>query len=162
MRITATLAAMLALGAAVPVTAMDLSDGLRGPVEGTPPPDWEPLANIPVSATMSADDHLDAMMDDESPTRTIDVTADRDMGFAVPGDDPFEPSATMTVQRAMMEANPPEPAKETIPILHATEEVRPTYHVPRASSSMSVLSDRGWDLNNPRGSTITLGSRWAQ
>ena len=147
-----SLAAALAIGTAIPASALDLSGGkLRGSDESATDADWATLASleIDVPVAISPDDQLDAMVDEDG--GVVLDTAETDA----------EPRAT-TVQEAMLELSPPEPVIETIPILHAMpREERVSYHVPRGTTSLQVVGG-SWALNNPRGSTVTLGADWAR
>ena len=161
MRIFA-LATAAALGVAAPAMALDLAvDNLRGSgdEETVPRPaaeDWEAMATLDLAEPplVDADDQLDVIMEEDAIDLAPVASAD--------GMKAVEDEAPATVQEAMMALAPPEPAIETIPVLHASPaSERVLYEIPRASTSLSVIGG-GWNLNNPRGSTVTLGAEWAR
>ena len=188
MRTIAT--AALVLAGMAPASALDLSGGtLRGSGErgeAAAGADWQAMATLDVDEAVVAnpDDQLEAMMAedgvvlDRDAIRAPDAIAGATDDTAPVGFDEAafptepldaaetpeamdEPSAPSTVQEAMLALAPPAPVIEEIPVLHAQPSERVTYRVPRASASLSVIGG-GWNLNNPRGSTVTLGADWAR
>ena len=155
MRIIVPFTTLLLVGA-TPATALDLSGGgLRGSSTVASAPAVAAIAAADVEIAPSADDELDALMQDEigdETTASVDPSLVDDAG-------PAEP----TIQEAMMALAPPEPVRETIPLLNPEPVRAVQYGVPRASHSMEVLPRGGWGATgNARRSTVVLGGNWGR